>query len=196
MQQFWDSDLLILALALGVILYGIFKRSNVAGYEVTPPPQKLDTSADPVYLPGVSKDLMEACADAVDVQGGTLAGPVSEKGMEPERIDHILDAVVLPKIRAGNPSLELMRTTTIGGTCVVDSDGAEQYELVWMMYERTTNTAVQMVTGVLALESGRYVITRCAPYSKPPSNKPCGPGIGVLPGTEYASYELPISPDI
>jgi len=190
-----DSDLLILALALGVILYGIFKRSKVAGYEVTPPPQKLDTTADPIYLPGVSKDLMEACADAVDVQGGTLAGPVSDKGMEPELIDHIIDAIVIPRIRAASPSLELMRTATIGGHCVVDSDGAEQYDLQWMLYDKASNTAVQMVTGVLALESGRYVITKCAPYSKPPpSTKSCG--LGVLMNTDYASYELPITPDI
>lgn len=196
-----DGDLIILAFALGVILYGVFSKTKVAGYEVTPPPQKVDTSADPIYLPGVSRELMEACAEAVDVDGGALAGPTSHKGIEPDRIKRLLDEIVIPRIKAYTKAtgsqFEVTCTTVSGATCRVDSEGSEQYEIIWMMYEKFTATMVQMVSGVLVLDDGRILVTACRPYSEPPVQKTCT-GIAPAPSgaVEYASYELPISPEI
>ena len=163
----FDADVVILALVIGTLVYGMYSKSKVAGYEVSQPPvakiqkptgQPLDA------LPGVPTALLKACANVVDTFGGVLTGPLAQRRLEPDRIRALIDEV-LRRIRASNPALDIMCTSVDGGTCDADSSGSEQYEIVWIMYERTTNSALQIASGILAMDDGRTLITKMTPVT-------------------------------
>ena len=160
----FDTDLALITLALGFIGYGIYTRSSRAAEDntTTPPPQQFPTTPTQLpHLPGVPQDLLLACSKAVDAPGATLAGPVAPKGMEPDRVKDVVSAMI-KRIQHE----DIICTAIDGGTCVADAEGSEQYELTCVLYEKATNVSLQMHVGILALDDGRFLITKLTPESK------------------------------
>jgi hypothetical protein len=187
-----SADVIVLTLGLGALAYGIYSRSKrVAGYETTPPPV-LEVPKPPQLpdLPGVPSHLLKACAAIIDSPGGTLNGPVAPKGMEPDTLTRVVDELVR-RLRLADPSLEAMATVVDGGWCVGDADGADQFLVNWVLYERVSNTSLQLVSGVIVLEDGTYRVTAMDPATTP---KPSPWTAATDPA--FAEYVLPISPDI
>ena len=200
-SDIFDADILVLVLVVATLFFGIASKTNVAGYDVSPPP-----STTPVVrtqtqhlgaLPGVHPTLLKACDAVVDTLGGKLSGPLAPKRLEPERIQALI-AEIIRRMHASNKALDIMCTSTDSGTCMADATGSEQYELVWVLYERTTNTAIQVVAGVLAVDDGSILITKLAPVT--PSKEELREDQGEIQAANafrsFAPYSLPISPDI
>lgn len=192
-----DADVIVLALGLGALAYGIYSRSKVAGYETTPPPAAREFVAPPKLLeiPGVPSAILKACAAIVDSPGGTLSGPVAPKGMEPDALRRVVNELVR-RLHLADPSLDTMATVIDGGSCMADADGAEQYLVNWVLYERMTNTSLQLVSGVIALEDGTYRVTAMDPATQPDPAPLVSADEALLKQTGFKEYALPISPDI
>lgn len=200
-----DADVLILALVVATLAYGIFSRkgSNVAGYgEVessAPKLEKKGATREPATLPGVPQVLLNACNDIIDTFGGTLAGPIAPKRLENDRIRFLISEIV-KRMRASNPALDIMCTSVDGGTCDGDASGSEQYELVWIVYERKTNTALQVVSGIIVTDEGRILVTKMAPATALKDNTATHVTSGEILAANamrfFTPYSLPISPDI
>ena len=178
-----DTDLALLTVALGALMYGIYLKSvsNNAGYDVTPPPQL--ERPTPVALPGVPGSLLIACEKVVDAPGSMLAGPVAPKGMEPDRLKELI-AIVVKRI-----AMDVICTGIDGGSCVADSEGSEQYDLTCMLYEKNTNVAVQMNVGILALDDGRVMVSKLSPATRVETNTLANGDPWTL---DLAPYSLPI----
>lgn len=190
-----DADVLVIALGMGALAYGIYSRSKLAGYEATPPPV-LAAAPAPVAppmptIPGIPQGLLAACSTIVDAPGGTLAGPLAPRGMEPDRVRDVIDELIR-RMRLAVPALDLMCTAIGGGSCMADADGAAHFVVTWMMYERTANVSMQLVSGVIALEDGTYRVT-AMDLATQPDPVPMASGHDPAPP---APYTLPISPEI
>lgn len=190
----FDADILLLAAVVGVLLYGVFGRPKVAGYDQTPPPKQ--TSPTPSPLPGIPLTLAERIAAIVTKPGGTLPGPVSPKRLDPDRISFLIKEI-LKRLSENAPDLEYTCTMIDSGTCDADAFGSEQYQIIWILYERTTNTAIQLVSGIITFEDGTMTVTKMSPLTSTRDQYDTADGeIRALERSRHAPYELPISPDI
>jgi hypothetical protein len=156
-----DADLLVITLALGALVYGIYMKSvqSSAGYNETPPPQN-SLKTLPLLLPGVPEAFLRACQDVVDSPGATLAGPVAPKGVEPDKLKDLVSTVI------SRMKLDIVCTAIDGGYCVADADGSEQHEMTCILYEKDSNVSLQVQMGMLVLDDGRLLVTKLAPKSR------------------------------
>jgi hypothetical protein len=158
-----DTNLVVVILALGAVLYGIYsKSSRSAGYDVTPPPlrEKETTLVSTTLLPGVPESFLRACARAVDSPGATLVGPVAPKGIDPDRVKDLASTIVK---RIKN---DVVCTAIDGWSCVADAEGSEQHDIRCVVYDKDSNAAIQLDTSLIMLDDGRLMITKLVPASK------------------------------
>lgn len=157
-----DTDIALLTLALGTLAYGIYtKSSKSAGYNETPPPKQQPKPKRTAYLPGIPVSVYDACEKAVDSPGAVLAGPVAPKGIEPDRLKELVN-IVVKRIQLE----DVMCTAIDGASCVADAEGSEYYDVTCMVYVKSSNMAVQLNVGVLALDDGRILVTKMTPASQ------------------------------
>lgn len=187
------TDVALMAMALLALSSWLYKKTKeqvsrgVAGYpNAVPPP--------PTTLPGVSKVLLQALADAIDRRAKALEGPFTDIPSDPEDIKPILNAV-LNKVQASAPisSLLLSLITIDTAHVTTDAKGNRQMQVVFVAYEAYSLTSIKLLAKIVVTAAGDIVVMALGPYDSPP-------GASYKAASEcttnYAAFESLVSPII